>query len=53
MLFYLYCTDVDAMHAELGAAGLAVGPICKPFYSPKGDFSLTDPDGYALMLTHT
>jgi hypothetical protein len=24
-----------------------------PFYAPRGEFRLTDPDGYTLMITHT
>jgi uncharacterized glyoxalase superfamily protein PhnB len=53
VLFYLYCDDVDAKHAELAAAGIAVGTITKPFYNPRGEFRATDPDGYVLMITHT
>jgi len=53
VLFYVYCDDLPAKHSELAAKGLAVGPIEKPFYAPRGEFRLTDPDGYALMLTHT
>ena len=53
VLFYLYFDDVPALHAELVAAGLNPGPITYPFYCPKGEFPLTDSDGYCLMLTHT
>ena len=53
VLFYLYCDDVAAKHAELAAAGVAVGEITHPFYAPRGEFRVTDPDGYALMVTHT
>lgn len=53
VLFYVYCDDLPAKHAELAGKGLAVGPIEKPFYASRGEFRLTDPDGYALMLTHT
>lgn len=52
VLFYLYFDDVPALHAELVAAGLSPGSITYPFYCPKGEFPLTDPDGYCLMLTH-
>lgn len=52
VLFYLYYDDVAATHARLAALGLAVGPITHPFYCPRGEFRLLDPDGYCLMLTH-
>jgi len=52
VLFYMYGANVDAMHAELAAKGIAVGEIKKPFYAPQGEFRVTDPDGYVLMLTH-
>ncbi len=53
VLFYLYFDDIAAVHARLRAEGLAVGPMTHPFYCPRGEFRLTDPDGYCLMLTHT
>jgi predicted enzyme related to lactoylglutathione lyase len=51
--FYLYYDDIDAEHARLAAEGAAPGPMTYPFYSPKGEFRLVDPDGYVVMLTHT
>jgi catechol 2,3-dioxygenase-like lactoylglutathione lyase family enzyme len=53
VLFYLYYDDIGAEHARLSAAGLAPGAMAYPFYCPKGEFRLVDPDGYCLMLTHT
>ena len=52
VLFYLYCDDVDGMHARLSEAGVNPGPIAKPFYNPDGEFRLVDPDGYVVMITH-
>jgi Glyoxalase/Bleomycin resistance protein/Dioxygenase superfamily len=52
VLFYVYCGDVGAMHGQLAKAGLAPGPIAKPFYNPQGEFPLVDPDGYVVMVTH-
>jgi catechol 2,3-dioxygenase-like lactoylglutathione lyase family enzyme len=52
VLFYVYVADVAAAHADLVAAGVTVGPIEKPPYSPKGEFRLEDPDGYTLFVTH-
>jgi hypothetical protein len=28
------------------------GPIVHPFYNPNGEFRLSDPDGYVVMVTH-
>ena len=53
VLFYLYYDDIAATRAQLAASGLAVGEMKFPFYCPKGEFRLEDPDGYVLMLTHT
>jgi hypothetical protein len=53
VLFYVYCEDVDAKRAELESMGVLVGPMQYPFYSPKGEFRIQDPDGYVLMITHT
>jgi predicted enzyme related to lactoylglutathione lyase len=53
VLFYVYCDDVAAKHAELQKAGIGVGTIAFPFYAPRGEFRIEDPDGYVLMVTHT
>jgi hypothetical protein len=53
IFFYMYCDDVDAKHAELTRLGLHPSEIRKPFYAPRGEFSLADPDGYGLAITHT
>jgi hypothetical protein len=53
VLFYLYTDDVGSAHEALSALGLAPGPTSTPFYAPRGEFRLTDPDGYVLMVTHT
>lgn len=53
VLFYLYYDDIAATHEALSAAGIAVGTMTYPFYCPKGEFRVVDPDGYGLMLTHT
>ena len=52
VLFYLYCDDVAAKKKELDAAGITTGEITYPFYSPKGEFRVADPDGYVLYVTH-
>lgn len=52
VLFYLYCDDVASMRERVLAAGLDAGAMSYPFYRPKGEFRLRDPDGYVLMITH-
>jgi hypothetical protein len=52
VLFYVYCGDVGAMHGRLADAGLKPGPIANPYYNPRGEFRLVDPDGYVVMVTH-
>lgn len=53
VLFYLYADDLPAYRAELQKNGVEAGEVCYPFYAPGGEFGITDPDGYALMVTHT
>lgn len=53
VLLYLYCDDLDAYRAALLSAGLEPGPIAFPPYAPGGEFRIVDPDGYAIMVTHT
>ncbi len=53
VLFYLYTDDVAAARAKLAEEGLKPGEISKPFYAPRGEFELKDPDGFVLMITHT
>ena len=53
ILFYLYTDDVPAARSSLIEAGLEPEAITTPFYAPRGEFRLVDPDGYVLMITHT
>jgi hypothetical protein len=53
VLFYLYYDDIAATYEDLLRLGLPCGEMSYPFYCPKGEFRLVDPDGYVLMLTHT
>jgi predicted enzyme related to lactoylglutathione lyase len=53
VLFYLYCDDVPATRSAIERSGVAVGDIAYPFYAPRGEFRVQDPDGYVLMITHT
>jgi catechol 2,3-dioxygenase-like lactoylglutathione lyase family enzyme len=53
ILFYLYSSDVNAYRNQLIEAGVGAGEIRSPFYAPRGEFRVIDPDGYVLMVTHT
>jgi catechol 2,3-dioxygenase-like lactoylglutathione lyase family enzyme len=53
VLFYVYTDDVATARASLDKAGLSPGEIKTPFYAPRGEFRLVDPDGYVVMVTHT
>src|SRR5581483_882674 len=52
VLFYLYTPDVVSYRGQLQDWGVKVGPLQYPFYSPRGEFRIDDPDGYALFVTH-
>jgi Glyoxalase/Bleomycin resistance protein/Dioxygenase superfamily len=52
VLFYVYCDDVAGFRNKLLESGVDAGPITHPFYAPRGEFRVTDPDGYVLMVTH-
>jgi hypothetical protein len=53
VLFYAYCDDVGLMRDQLIAEGVGAGPVRYPFYSPRGEFRLEDPDGYVVIVAHT
>jgi catechol 2,3-dioxygenase-like lactoylglutathione lyase family enzyme len=50
VLFYLYADDVAAYHCELGEQGVEVGPLEPRFYMENGEFRISDPDGYTLLV---
>ena len=52
VLFYVSVADVEAFRARLLQDGIEAGTIRHPFYAPRGEFRVTDPDGYVLMVTH-
>ncbi len=52
VLFYLYVPDMVAYRNLLLGRSFMVGEICYPFYSPRGEFRIDDPDGYALFVAH-
>ena len=53
VLFYAYCDDVAAFRERVAGDGITAGPIEHPFYAPRGEFRIEDPDGYVVMVTHT
>jgi len=53
VLFYLYCADTAEARADLLENEIECGPITFPFYAPRGEFRVEDPDGYVIMITHT
>ena len=53
VLFYIYTDDVAAARESLAQSGLSPGEIATPFYAPRGEFQIIDPDGYVIMVTHT
>ena len=53
VLFYAYFDDVPALRDRLIVEGIETGPIQHPFYAPRGEFRIQDPDGHVIMVTHT
>ncbi len=53
VLFYAYCDDVAAFRERLSAERIEAGAIRYPFYAPRGEFRIHDPDGHVVMVTHT
>ena len=50
VLFYLYARDVVAYHDALAAKGVKVSEITHPPYMREGEFCITDPDGYQILV---
>ena len=50
VVLYLYTPDLVALRQQLIEGGLTVGAITYPWYLPKGEFELRDPDGYTVMV---
>jgi catechol 2,3-dioxygenase-like lactoylglutathione lyase family enzyme len=53
VLFYLYANDLKAVRNMLLANGIRAGEITYPEYLPDGEFKVTDPDGYTLMIAQS
>lgn len=50
VLFYLYAADMAGLRGRLVAAGITATEVDYPEYLPEGEFRVTDPDGYTLMI---
>ncbi len=50
VLFYLYAPDVVAYRNELLACSIKVSELTHPEYALAGEFRITDPDGYCLLV---
>jgi catechol 2,3-dioxygenase-like lactoylglutathione lyase family enzyme len=48
--FYLYCADVQQMHANASERGLSPTAIKRPAFNPNGEFDLIDPDGRVVHI---
>ena len=48
--FHCWSSDVAQLRDELLRAGIEVSAIEHPFYMPAGEISVTDPDGYLLVI---
>jgi hypothetical protein len=53
VLLYLYATDLEAFRTELLTSGVETGAVEYPFWAPRGEFRVHDPDGFVFMTTHT
>ena len=50
VLFYLYARKVVEYREQLAAQGVTVGPLTHPAYMKAGEFPVSDPDGYCLLI---
>jgi predicted lactoylglutathione lyase len=50
VMFYLYSTDMPAYREQLIARGVEVGKVTYPFWSPRGEFQVDDPDGWVWIV---
>ena len=53
VLFYLYANDLKSLRTMLLAKGIPAGEISYPEYLPDGEFRVSDPDGYTLMIAQS
>jgi hypothetical protein len=50
VLFYLYAPKVAKYREQLLERGVKVSELSYPEYAPDGEFGMSDPDGYCLLV---
>jgi predicted lactoylglutathione lyase len=50
VLFYLYAADVVTYRNELVRRGIKASELTYPEYALAGEFRISDPDGYCLLV---
>ena len=50
VLFYLYADDLAPLREDLLSKAISASEISFPFYMPKGEIRVVDPDGYVLLI---
>ena len=50
LMFYFFCSDLDAIVAGLGAAGVEVTRTGHPPHAPGGEVKVLDPDGNTILI---
>ena len=50
VLFYLYAPNVAKYREQLLERGVKVSELSYPEYAPHGEFGMSDPDGYCLLV---
>lgn len=50
ILYYFYATDIVEYRNGLIKRGIDAGPLTHPEHLLKGEFRITDPDGYCLLV---
>ena len=50
VVFYLYADNLSALRERLLHERVNVSDISFPFYMPKGEMRVVDPDGYVLLV---
>jgi len=50
VLFYLYADDLASLREDLLSKAISASEISFPFYMPKGEIRVVDPDGYVLLI---
>jgi len=52
VMLVMYTPDLAGLREQLLAGGVEVPPIQHPEFNPSGTIQITDPDGYAIGISH-